>query len=135
MTVRELIRELFKYDMDKEIFVATDKKSVNESGDILSGYRFDIDTIKTFADDVEIIFTDYRKDDKNISYDESIVSTWIDKAMNDNKNIHEVIEEAKVTISNERLWAKGCDKLEEIQIHEQNIANLEEYMIRLHNMI
>ena len=38
------------------------------------------------------------------------------------------IEGAKSSIANERLWQNGADADEDIIMHEQNIANLEEYI-------
>ena len=40
----------------------------------------------------------------------------------------EAIEETKSAIANERIWQNGADTDEEIEMREQNIANLEEYL-------
>lgn len=37
------------------------------------------------------------------------------------------IKEVDGTISNNRLWAKGCDSAEDAAMFEDNIADLEEY--------
>lgn len=40
----------------------------------------------------------------------------------------DAIDEARSAIANERLWQNGADSDEGIAMHEQNIANLEEYV-------
>ena len=37
------------------------------------------------------------------------------------------IEETEGTISNERLWQKGSDTDEQVMMHEENIARLNDY--------
>lgn len=43
------------------------------------------------------------------------------------------IADIKGTISNERIWQKGSDTQEQIDMHEQNIADLEAYLEWLEN--
>lgn len=57
-----------------------------------------------------------------------IVNIWIEEFKNSNKSISEEIEDVKGTISNERLWVKGSETPEQIQMHEENIAELEEFL-------
>lgn len=40
----------------------------------------------------------------------------------------DAIEETKSAIENERIWQNGADSDEEIEMHEQNIEELEEYI-------
>jgi len=62
--------------------------------------------------------------------DQEIINKWI-KDLDKNEDIPSVIEEARGTISNERIWLKGSDNEEQIIAHNQNIATLEEYIRRL----
>lgn len=130
MTVKELITELLNYNMETEIYLVTKKFHIDEYGNDCNGYSFKIDKVDTFGPDVELLFTDYR-DDNQISYDEEMVSSWMDELKSNNQDIDEAIDEAKVAISNERIWKNGSSKLEQINGHEQNIANLVEYIRRL----
>ena len=43
----------------------------------------------------------------------------------------EAIEESKSAIANERLWQNGANTDEGINMHEENIQNLEEYIAAL----
>ncbi len=65
---------------------------------------------------------------------EDTVSIWLYQLKESNADIAEEIEEVKGAISNERLWQKGSDSREEIACHEQNIADLCEYLTRLEAM-
>ena len=51
-----------------------------------------------------------------------IVRRWIENMLD--KEITEVLG----AIDNERLWQKGSDSQEEIDMHEDNILNHEEYL-------
>lgn len=75
--------------------------------------------------------TKYEVKDMEYIFCEETVKTWIDNFKNSGTNITEEIEEVKGTISNERLWQKGASSKEEIGCHEQNIADLCEYLARL----
>ena len=44
------------------------------------------------------------------------------------------IEETEGTISNERLWQKGSDTDEQVMMHEENIARLNDYAEFLHGI-
>lgn len=76
---------------------------------------------------------------ETFSYDDEMVSGW----MNDFKslfvhmteyNIIDEIDESKISLSNELIWRDGCTDEEQIGIHNQNIANLKEYINRLENL-
>ena len=56
------------------------------------------------------------------------VQFWVDEFIAENKNVTEEIEDVKCAISNERLWAKGAETEESVYMHEQNVAELEEYL-------
>ena len=60
-----------------------------------------------------------------------MVSTWIDNFKSSGVSVESAIEEAKSSLSNERIWQKGSDTQEQINIHEQNMANINEYIKRL----
>lgn len=64
MTVRELIKELMDYDLNKDIFVATDKEYQHKDGYKVKGRTFHITGIKNFAGCVDIIFDDWRYDNE-----------------------------------------------------------------------
>lgn len=64
-------------------------------------------------------------------YDEDMVSHWCEQFFEEGGDIQEEIEDARINISNQRLWQKGCDTQEQIMMYEENIANLEEYIKRL----
>lgn len=51
-----------------------------------------------------------------------IIKIWLTNMYEEN------IEETKVAISNERLWAKAATSTEETEMHMNNIANMEEYI-------
>ena len=60
---------------------------------------------------------------KESNYDMSeTVKQWFTDLYND------AIEETKAAISNERIWQNGADSDEEIEMHEENIQELEEYL-------
>ena len=40
----------------------------------------------------------------------------------------DAIKETKAALSNERIWQNGADDYEEIEMHEENILELEEYL-------
>lgn len=58
------------------------------------------------------------------------VEIWIDKFEKDLRLIalQAEIADIKGTISNERIWQKGSNTQEQIDMHEQNIADLEAYL-------
>ena len=51
-----------------------------------------------------------------------MIKIWLTNMYKEN------IEDTKVAISNERLWAKGATSVDEIEMHMNNIANMEEYI-------
>lgn len=56
------------------------------------------------------------------------VNIWIERFQNENRDVVTEIDETRGAIENERLWQKGCDTAEQIETHEQNIADLTEYL-------
>lgn len=64
MTVRELIKELMGYDLDKDIFIGTDKEYQHKDGYKVKGRTFHITNIKNFDGCVKIIFDDWRDDNE-----------------------------------------------------------------------
>ena len=68
MIVKELITKLLEFDMYSEVRVAINKKHINEYGNEVDGYQFDIESIDDFGGIAEIVFEDWRDDDiKNLS--------------------------------------------------------------------
>ena len=61
-------------------------------------------------------------------YSEELIEIWIDDFKESGKSLDEEIEQVKGTISNERIWQKGSDTQEQIDMHEQNIVDLEVYL-------
>lgn len=61
-------------------------------------------------------------------YSEELIEIWIDDFKESGKSLDEEIDNIKGTISNERIWQKGSDTQEQIDMHEQNIADLEAYL-------
>lgn len=51
-----------------------------------------------------------------------MIKIWLTNMYKEN------IEDTKVAISNERLWAKGATSADEIEMHMNNIAEMEEYI-------
>lgn len=73
-----------------------------------------------------------------MSYFEPCVETvqmWIDnfKRTEGLIALRAETDDVRGTISNERLWLKGSDTQEQIDMHEQNIADLEAYLEWLEN--
>jgi len=64
---------------------------------------------------------------------EETLEIWKENFNKKDISVQEEIEEVKGTISNERLWQKGCSLQEEINMHEQNIINLSAYLDWLEN--
>ena len=56
------------------------------------------------------------------------VKIWIDEFKARGKDFNEEIEDIKGTIANERLWQKGVETKEQVDMHEENIAELTEYL-------
>lgn len=61
-------------------------------------------------------------------YSEELIEIWIDDFKESGKSLDEEIDNIKGTISNERIWQKGSDTQEQIDMHEQNIVDLEVYL-------
>ena len=54
MIVKELITKLLEFDMYSEVRVAINKKHINEYGNEVDGYQFDIESIDDFWRDDDI---------------------------------------------------------------------------------
>ena len=72
-------------------------------------------------------------------YDEEMVAGWINRFKSENPLLTEEektkgINEAKISLANERLWQKGSITQEQIDMHEQNMINLMEYINRLEEL-
>lgn len=61
------------------------------------------------------------------------VKIWIEEFQKNSVTVDEEIAEVKVAISNERLWAKGSDTEEQVEMHLSNIEELNEYLEWLHH--
>lgn len=57
-----------------------------------------------------------------------MIKFWLVDMYNEN------IEDAKCTIRNEEMWAKGSPSKEEEQMHLDNIADLQEYITVLEEL-
>ena len=57
------------------------------------------------------------------------VKIWLEDLFQD------ALNENRETISNERLWQKGADKQEEVDMHAENIETLTEYQNILENTL
>ena len=56
------------------------------------------------------------------------VKIWVSDFEKNGRDLDAEIDETKIAISNERLWQKGALSKEEALAHEQNIAELNEYL-------
>ena len=63
------------------------------------------------------------------------IAIWIDNFRKSDKTVEEEIKEIHGTISNERIWQKGCSDKEQIAMHEQNIVNYQAYLAWLEEQI
>ncbi len=68
------------------------------------------------------------------NYSEETIQIWLEKLNSEHVDIDKEIEETKGSISNERLWQNGAETSEQVQMHEENIANLVEYLSRLEEL-
>ena len=57
-----------------------------------------------------------------------MIKFWLNAMYDEN------IEDAKCTIRNEEMWAKGSPSREEEQMHLDNIADLQEYITVLEEL-
>lgn len=64
MTVRELVKRLLEEDMNTEVVISVDDKHINENGEEMAGYAFNIDGVRKWGCVVELVFTDRRKGNK-----------------------------------------------------------------------
>lgn len=64
MTVKELITKLLEEDMNTEVRLALDEKEIDEYGEEVNGYLFNIDEVRHWGYVAELVFTDYRKENK-----------------------------------------------------------------------
>lgn len=63
MIVRDLITALLKEDMDAEVKISYPKAHIDELGEMVSGFLFDIDYVDHWNEMTMLNFTDWR--DKN----------------------------------------------------------------------
>ena len=61
MTVKELITMLLEEDMNTEVKLSINGDFLDEQGEKISGYLFDIDNVEHWGGLCCINFTDYRK--------------------------------------------------------------------------
>lgn len=64
MTVRELITKLLDEEMNAEIKIALDEKHTDKYGNKSLGYLFDIEQVRHWNGSAELVFVDYRKENK-----------------------------------------------------------------------
>lgn len=76
ITVRDLITELIKHDMDTGVCLTIDEPHQSEHGKC-EGYVFDIDSIEYEYGAVMIKFTDHRSDKKQVCEDGNKLVEWI----------------------------------------------------------
>ena len=60
---------------------------------------------------------------------DGLMIVWLENLFN------EELDDTKGTIENEKLWKKGSDTEEQIELHEANIQNLLEYQTLLEDAI
>lgn len=65
---------------------------------------------------------------------EETVKRWMDDFKNEGRDIDEEIKDIKADIENNKLWKKGSLTKEGASCHEQNIADLTEYLARLEKL-
>ncbi len=83
-------------------------------------------------DEVESVLAEESENIKmsQFNYNNETVEFWLeqfDVANKSNEEITAEIQDIAGTISNERLFQKGSDTQEQVNMHEQNISNLLEY--------
>ena len=76
ITVRELIAELIKHDMDTDVCLSIDAPHQSEHGKV-QGYVFDINSIEYEYGAVMIKFKDYRSDKKQVCEEGDKLVEWI----------------------------------------------------------
>ena len=57
-----------------------------------------------------------------------VVKFWINEFIEENRDIDAEIDDIEGTIANERLWQIGSSTKEEIEMHQDNIEELKEYL-------
>jgi len=62
MKVRELINHLLDFDMDSEVVLFLNEPHIDEFDSKVLGYCFNINKFNKFAGNVELEFTDWRKE-------------------------------------------------------------------------
>ena len=65
---------------------------------------------------------------------EETVKRWMDEFKSEGRDIDEEIKDIKADIENNKLWKKGSLTKEGASCHEQNIADLTEYLARLEEL-
>jgi len=65
---------------------------------------------------------------------EETVKRWMDEFKSEGRDINEEIKDTKVDIENNKLWKKGSLTKKGASCHEQNIADLTEYLARLEEL-
>ena len=64
MTVKQLITKLMDFPLDSPVVVANDVEHLDDWGDKVKGYMFAIKDVDMFGSVTEIVFDDYREENK-----------------------------------------------------------------------